>query len=115
LARYAAQVNAIDSVAITKLDVLDSFTRVKVCVGYRLHDTELEHPPSDLAVLSRVEPIYEELPGWNTPTNQARRFDQLPEEARSYVARLCELIGARLDFVSVGPDRGQLIEVSRPF
>jgi adenylosuccinate synthase len=115
LARYAAQINGIDTVAITKLDVLDTMPRIKVCVGYRLHDTEIDYPPSNVATLGRVEPIYEEMPGWQRPTSGVRRFDQLPAEAQSYVARLCELIGARIGIVSVGPSRDQIIEVHELF
>lgn len=112
LARYAAQINGIDTVAITKLDVLDSLERIKVCVGYKLHDAELDYPPATTAVLQRVEPIYEEHPGWQTPTTDVRRFQDLPEAAQAYVARLCELVGARLGLVSVGPGRNQIIEVN---
>jgi adenylosuccinate synthase len=113
LARYTAQLNGIDTAAITKLDVLDTLPQIKICVGYRLNDTILDYPPSNIAVLNSVEPIYEELPGWMLPTSQIRRFEQLPEEARAYVARLCELVGVRLGFVSVGPGRNQIIEVNR--
>lgn len=113
MARYAAQINGIDTVAITKLDMLDSLPTIKVCIGYRLHDAELDFPPSNLAMLAKVEPIYEEMPGWLTPTSTARRFDQLPENARMYLARVSEVIGAQLGYVSVGPERSQVIEVSR--
>lgn len=111
LARYAARINGIDTVAITKLDVLDTLPRIKVCVGYRLHDTEIDYPPSNIAIFGRVEPIYEELPGWQVPTSGIRHFDQLPSQARDYIARLCELIGARIGMVSVGPGREQIVEV----
>jgi adenylosuccinate synthase len=112
LGRYAAQINGVDTVAITKLDVLDTLPRVKICVGYRLHDSELDYPPANIATLERVEPIYEELPGWQRPTSGLRRFDQLPTEAQSYIARLCELVGARIGIVSVGPGREQIITVN---
>jgi adenylosuccinate synthase len=115
LARYSAQVNGIDTVALTKLDVLDTLPTVKVCVGYRKHDAALDYPPASVADFALVEPIYEELPGWQTPTHGVRRFEQLPAEARAYVARLCELIGARIGMISVGPGREQIIEVNRVF
>lgn len=110
--RYAAQINGIDTLAITKLDVLDNLPSIKVCVGYKLNDTQLEYPPATVAVLSQVEPIYEELPGWRTPTTGVRRFQDLPDAAQVYVARLCQLVGARLGIVSVGPGRDQVIEVA---
>jgi len=112
LGRYAAQINGVDTVAITKLDVLDTLARVKICVGYRLHDSELDYPPANIATLERVEPLYEEMPGWQRPTSGLRRFDQLPTEAQSYIARLCELVGARIGIVSVGPGREQIITVN---
>jgi adenylosuccinate synthase len=115
LARYAAQINGIDTLAITKLDVLDYLPSIKICVGYKLHDAELDYPPATIAVLEHVEPIYEELPGWQTPTSDIRDFQALPEEAQAYVARLCQLIGARLGIVSVGPSRDQTVFVSNMF
>jgi len=114
-ARYAAQVNGCDTVAITKLDVLDTLPTVKICVGYRLHDAELDVPPSMIARLQQVEPIYEELPGWQAPTSGIRRFDELPIQAQDYIARLCQLVGARLGIVSVGPARDQILEVHKLF
>ncbi len=111
LARYAAQINGIDTIAITKLDVLDNLPTIKICVGYRLNETYLEYPPATVAVLERCEPIYEELPGWRVSTRNARHFHDLPEAAQSYVARICQLVGARLGLVSVGPSREQVIQV----
>jgi adenylosuccinate synthase len=113
LGRYAVQINGIDTVALTRLDALDSFSRIKICVGYRLHDTELEYPPANIGVFGSVEPIYEELPGWQTSTRDTRRFEALPREAQQYVARICALIGTRIGIVSVGPEREQIIEVNR--
>jgi adenylosuccinate synthase len=115
MARYSAQVNGVDTLAITKLDVLDSLPSIKICVGYKLNESELEHPPATAAVLTQVEPVYEEMPGWQSPTTEARRFQDLPDNAQLYVARLCQLIGARLGIVSVGPDREQTIMVSEIF
>jgi adenylosuccinate synthase len=115
LARYAARINGIDTMVITKLDVLDALPTIKVCTSYRLHDAELDYPPTNIAVIGKVEPNYEELPGWQKPTNGVRRFDQLPSEAQNYIARLCELTGARIGIVSVGPGRDQVIEVNPLF
>ncbi|KAB8143430.1 adenylosuccinate synthase [Chloroflexia bacterium SDU3-3] len=113
LARYSAQLNGFDTIAITKLDVLDDLPTVKICTGYRLHDAELDYPPADIVTYGKVEPIYEELPGWRTSTSGARHFDQLPEQAQAYVARICELVGARIGMVGVGQGRDQVIEVNR--
>lgn len=114
-ARYAVQINGIDTLAITKLDVLDTLTSIKICVGYRLHETTLDYPPATTAVLSQVEPIYEELPGWQSPTAEIRRFADLPEAAQTYVARICQLLGVRLGIVSVGPEREQTIMAQEIF
>jgi adenylosuccinate synthase len=111
LARYAVHVNGIDTLVITKLDVLDSLARIKICVGYQRNDTALDYPPANTSIFESVEPIYEELPGWQTPTTAARSFADLPPEARAYVARLCEVVGARLGMISVGPARDQVIAV----
>lgn len=111
MARYAAQINGIDTIAITKLDVLDNLPTIKICIGYRLNETYLEYPPATVAVLERCEPVYEELPGWRVSTRDARHFHDLPEAAQSYVARICQLVGARLGLVSVGPSREQVIQV----
>ncbi|NWF80869.1 MAG: adenylosuccinate synthase [Chloroflexi bacterium] len=115
LARYAVQINGIDTLAITKLDVLDTLPKIKICIGYRLHETRLEYPPATVAVLAQCEPVYEELPGWGTATTGVRRFQDLPEAAQAYVARICQLVGARLGLVSVGPGREQIIQVAEVF
>ena len=112
LARYAAQINGIDTIALTKLDVLDTVPKIKICIGYKRNDTAIDYPPANPTIVEQIEPIYEELPGWLTPTTGIRTFANLPAEARNYVARLCELIGARLGVISVGPDREQIIEVN---
>ncbi|WP_298820435.1 adenylosuccinate synthase [Chloroflexus sp.] len=115
MTRYAAQVNGIDTLAITKLDVLDGIETLKICTGYKLNDAVLEYPPMTTAILAQVEPIYEEMPGWSVPTRHARRFADLPEAAQAYVARICQLVGARLGIVSVGPERDQAIMVADVF
>jgi adenylosuccinate synthase len=112
LARYAVQINGIDTVALTKLDVLDTMPKIKVCVGYKRNDTAIDYPPANPTIVEQLEPIYEEFPGWQSPTTAIRSFGNLPSEARNYVARLCEIIGARLGIISVGPDRSQIIEVN---
>ncbi|MBI2953348.1 MAG: adenylosuccinate synthase [Chloroflexi bacterium] len=106
LAQHAMQVNGFKSIAITRLDILDTLPRLKICVKYRFDGIEDSYPPIDLA---RCEPVYEEHPGWQTPTGGIRRFDELPQAARSYVNRLAELIGVNLDIVSVGANREQTI------
>lgn len=115
MGRYSAEVNGIDTIAITKLDVLDELPRIKICVGYKRYDEVLEYPPVATALFREVEPVYEEMPGWQTPTSSIRQFQDLPDEAQAYVARLCQLVGARLGIVSVGPERDQIIKVNEVF
>ncbi len=106
LARYATRINGFGSIAITRLDILDTLPVLKICVRYRCSGVECTEPPLDL---SRCEPIYEEHPGWQSPTGHVRRFDDLPLAAKNYVNRLAELIGSRLDIISVGSNRDQTI------
>ncbi len=108
-AHYATMINGIDELAITNLDGLDSFERIRVCVAYRLKGKRLDVPPCDAAQLESCEPIYEEIAGWGESTQRAKKFSDLPATARAYVNRLAELTGAKLTIVSVGPGRGQTI------
>jgi adenylosuccinate synthase len=108
-ARYASMINGIDELAITNLDGLDSVDPIRICVGYRLNGKRLDVPPCDAAQLENCEPIYEKMPGWQTSTEAAKKFEDLPDAARAYVNRVAELAGAKLTVVSVGPSRGQTI------
>ena len=109
--RYAAQLNGIDRLALTKLDVLDELSEIKICVGYRLDGQLIDHPPTYADEYDRVEPIYETLPGWLAPTDGVRRWQDLPVNARAYVERVAQLVGAEVSMVSIGPGHDQIIEV----
>jgi len=109
--RYSAQVNGLTGLAITKLDVLDSFPEVKVCVGYETDDGAWDHFPYDFALLEKARPVYETMPGWSTDITAVRSVGQLPAAARAYLNRLEELTGVPITFVSVGTRRDQIIEV----
>jgi adenylosuccinate synthase len=109
--RYAAQVNGLTGLAITKLDVLDTFDEVKICTGYRVGDVDHEYFPYDLALLDGAEPIYETMPGWHDATSAARSYDELPARARAYLERIQELTGVGIAYVSVGTKREQIISV----
>jgi adenylosuccinate synthase len=109
--RYAVRVNGLTGLAVTKLDVLDSFAEIPVCTSYRLGGDDCEEMPAEVEVLGRVEPIYQVLPGWQRPTGGARRLADLPEAARSYLDRLQALSGVPVRYVSVGTRRDQIIEV----
>jgi adenylosuccinate synthase len=110
--RYAARVNGLTGLAVTKLDVLDSFAEIPVGTKYRLDGSSCEEVPAESEALGRVQPVYELLPGWRQPTGAARRLEDLPSAARSYLARLEELSGVPVQYVSVGTRRDQIIEVT---
>ncbi len=105
---YASWLNGFTGIAVTKLDILDAFETLKICTGYRYGDQVLDHVP-DTAVQEQVEPIYETWPGWLSDTSKVRHWDELPANAQAYVKRIGELAGAPVRFVSVGPERGQII------
>jgi adenylosuccinate synthase len=107
--RYATRINGFDSLALTKLDVLDELETVPVCTGYRYGDATLTEFPADLAVLEACEPVLEELPGWQSPTPGIREWKDMPAAARAYVERLSELVGVEVGLVSTGPDREDTI------
>lgn len=109
-ARYVVELNSIDHLVITKLDVLDELPTLRICTGYRLNGATIDYLPSGPAEFSLVEPIYEDLPGWQTPTDQARSFDELPTNAQRYLNRLAELSGAPIALISVGAARESSIE-----
>ncbi|MBN9690353.1 MAG: adenylosuccinate synthase [Verrucomicrobia bacterium] len=105
--RHAAMVNGIDELAITNVDGLDSLASIKVCTGYRLDGSELQYVPADCELLARCEPIYQEFPGWQTPTDAITRWEDLPVNCRHYLLTVAQLTGTRLTIVSVGPAREQ--------
>jgi adenylosuccinate synthase len=109
--RYAARVNGLTGLAVTKLDVLDSFAEIPVGIAYRLDGHSCEEMPSEVDALGRVEPIYEVHQGWNQATGAARRLSDLPPGARAYLDRLEALSGVPVRYVSVGTRRDQIIEV----
>ncbi|MFN8532542.1 MAG: adenylosuccinate synthase [Dehalococcoidia bacterium] len=109
LGRYGCETNGVTSIAITRLDILDSFPELKIAVAYDLDGVRVETLPTAIDALERCIPIYETLPGWLTPTTSARRFDDLPPNAKRYVERIGELLDAPVDLVGVGPSRMQVV------
>ena len=109
--RFSVRLAGYSSIALTKLDVLDAFDRLRVCVAYREagSDAELTTVPASTSVYERLEPVYEDLPGWRTDTTGCRSWDELPSAARAYVERLEALAGVPISHVSVGPERAQMI------
>jgi adenylosuccinate synthase len=112
---HSIRVNGIREMVITKLDVLNDFDTIKVCVGYRADGKIYYHVPSNLETLKRVEPVYEELEGWKTEVKEARSFKDLPTKAKRYIKRIEKLIGTKIMMISVGSERNETVEVRNPF
>jgi adenylosuccinate synthase len=106
--RYASMLNCFTAIAVTKLDILDGMPTLRICTSYRLGDRTFDTVPTT-GILERVEPEYEEMPGWSQSTANAQSLDDLPPEARSYLRRIEELVGASVSIVSVGQARGHTI------
>ena len=111
VAKYSHQVNGYTSAVITRLDVLDQFEVVKICTGYELDGEIIDQLPGGMAALSRCVPVYEELPGWDIPTAGMSDLNKLPKNARHYVDRIQDIIGAPIDIISTGPHRDETITV----
>jgi adenylosuccinate synthase len=113
--RFAARVNGLSGLAMTKLDVLTGFPTVKIAVAYEAGGKRLDEMPGDPELLERCTPVYEELPGWSEKLEHLRTWDDLPKNARAYVKRVEELTGVKVIGCSVGADRGETILVENPF
>ena len=111
--RYSAMVNGIERIAITKLDVLDSFDEIKMCVGYEFRGKRLKTFPTDVKSLERITPVYESFEGWNTSLSEVTAYADLPRQARRYIEALASLTGTAVWIVSVGPRRDQTILLSQ--
>ena len=114
MVRQAVRLNSLTELAVTKLDVLDSFDTLKVCVAYEAAGDTYLHPPYHQSVLHKVKPVYEELPGWNTDLTGATTLDDLPAEAQNYLQFLSDACGVPVGLVGVGPGREQFVEFTDP-
>ena len=104
--------NGLTGLAVTKMDVLDTLPELQVVTAYRMPDGSVtDRFPADTWSLSELAPVYETLPGWESPTTEARRLVDLPRNARAYLDRIEELTGAQVQWVSVGTKRSQIITV----
>ncbi len=112
--RQAVRLNSLTELAVTKLDVLDAFDTLKVCVAYEADGERYMHPPYHQSVLHKVKPVYEELPGWNTDLTGATTLDDLPAEAKNYLQFLSDACGVPVGMVGVGPGREQFVHFTDP-
>jgi len=103
--RYSSMINDVDDLVITKLDVLDELEEIKICVEYQVGGESTKHFPTTIEGLEEVEPVYESHPGWMADTSKIRVFDDLPDNAKSYLQRLAELTETSISIISVGPER----------
>ena len=111
--RYSQLLNGFTGMVVTRLDILDGFPSVKVCVGYKADGQDVERFPANTNFLARCQPVYQELPGWDRPTAGATSLSQLPENAIAYVRRIEELVGCRVQIISTGPSRAETIVVEQ--
>ena len=117
LVRRSVRINGINSLALTKIDVLDEFDTIKICTSYRLKDgTAIDYPPADIDDFEDLTPIYEELPGWKSTTSGITDYDKLPANSKKYLDRISELLdGVPISILSVGPRNKETIFLKDPF
>ncbi|MFC1950113.1 adenylosuccinate synthase [Chloroflexota bacterium] len=108
-ARFSTRINGFTGAVITRLDILDTLSHLKICVGYKVDGQTIDYFPSSVTTLEKCQPVYQELPGWQTSIADIHQYEQLPVEARQYITRLEELISCPVNIISVGAERGQSI------
>ena len=107
--KYSHMVNGYNSLNITKLDVLDEFEEIKIGVGYRIDGEEIMSMPANLEDFSKVEVVYETLPGWKTDTTECVSWASLPSEAKAYMERISKFLGVPVSWVGTGPKRENML------
>ena len=113
--RQAVQINSISGLCLTKLDVLDGLEKIRICVGYEGPDGVSGTPRFASEYYSEIKPLYEDVPGWSESTVGVQRYDDLPVNAKAYLKRVEETVGAPIDIISTGPDRAETIVLNDPF
>ena len=111
--RFSARINGFDSIIMTRLDILDILPAIKICTGYEVDGKKMDYFPTSSNVLAQCQPVYEELPGWLTPTSDISTFDNLPPNAKRYIKRIEELLACPASIISVGASRNQTIIVNQ--
>ena len=109
--QHSVRISGVDSLIVTKLDVLDDQDTIKICTGYKYNEKLYKTFPADIDVLNNCEPVYEEVPGWNEDTSGMRSAESLPEKAKDYIKRVENIVGVKVKMVSVGPERSQIISI----
>jgi adenylosuccinate synthase len=109
VARYAVRINGVGRAALMRLDILDDQPLLKICTAYDFRGERQNHPLANISHYKHCSPVYEEMPGWETPIGAARCWDDLPPPCRDYIERIGELIGAPIDLIGTGPRRDQFV------
>jgi len=115
IAKHTVKTNGMTSAILTRLDVLDGFKSIKICVSYLVNGEKVENVPSNVSILEQCEPVYEEFPGWTEPTAGITNSEDLPKEALDYVHRIEEIIGCSIYMISTGPARNETILINPLF
>ena len=113
--RRAVVTNGLTGICVTKLDVMDGMETIRIAVGYKVGDQTLDCPPASAEDLAECVPVYEEMAGWKGKSSGVTNYDDLPEEAKAYLSRIQELVGAPIDIISTGPERDETIVLRDPF
>ena len=113
--RRSKQLNSLSGLCMTKLDVLDGLDKLQICTGYRYKGETCQTPPVGAAAVADCDPIYETMEGWKVSTVGVKKYEELPENARGYLARIAELCEVPIDIISTGPDRADTIVLNPPF
>ncbi len=108
-------INGLTGIAITKLDILDGLKEVKICTSYKCDGDKLDNFPADASVLERCEPNFESFPGWKESTSGLKEYDSLPENAKSYLKAIEDMLGVEVQMISTGPGRDELISLKDQF
>ena len=109
--RFAAKINGFTEIAITKIDVLDNFEKIKICTHYMLNGTKVKYEDGDAKFLSKVKPVYKTLPGWKKVTRDVKKFSDLPKNAQKYVNEIEKNVGVKVAYISTGQKRNEIIKI----
>jgi len=115
LVNYAVRINGMDSMVLTKIDVLSDFDKIKICTSYKYHGETIKEFPVNLEILENCIPVYEEMEGWKGDISQITKYEDLPQQLKEYINRIEELVKTKVAIVSVGPKRNQTIVREKVF
>ncbi len=115
IVNYTVKLSGINGIALTKLDVLDTFKEIKICVGYKINKSIIKTVPENYTDMDKIKPVYETLKGWQKSTQKCKSFDGLPTNAKKYIKRIEKLIGCPVSMISTSPERNDTILVTNPF